>query len=189
MRVREQSDCHLNSNLMSFLDSIPFDRLLWFVPIFFAFHNMEEAPFMERWSQRLPLKIHPTVSTRQFVVAVTFLTLAGFLLTYLGVEYLSNQTGYLIVLAIQTILFFNAFIPHIASTVRFRMYSPGVITAVLIILPFSFYLFRRALNEHILGWNQFWILLGIAPFAMVLFAFLSLQIGKAFDQQEKLPSS
>jgi hypothetical protein len=170
---------------MPFLNAISFDRLLWLVPIFFALHNMEEAPFMERWSKRLPLKIHPTVSTRQFFIAVTFLTLAGFLMTYFGVEYLGDRTGYLIVLAIQAILLFNAFIPHIGSTIRFRMYSPGVITATLITLPFSFYLFRRALNENILGWKQFWILLGTAPFAMVIFAFLSLQIGKAFDKQEK----
>jgi hypothetical protein len=146
---------------------------------------MEEAPSMESWSKRLPLKIHPAVSTRQFVIAVTFLTLAGFLATYFCVEYLHNSTGYLIVLGIQTVLFFNAFIPHIVSTIRFRLYSPGVITATLITLPFSFYLFHRALNENILTWKQFWMLLGIAPFGLVIFAFLSLQIGKAFNKQEK----
>jgi len=167
---------------MPFLDSLPFERLLWLVPIFFTLHNLEEAPFMEDWSKRLPLKIHPTVSTRQFVIAVTFLTLAGFLVTYFGVEYLYNSTGYLLVLGIQAILLFNAFVPHIASTIRFRIYSPGVVTALLITLPFSFYLFRRALNENILNWTQFGILLGIAPFAMVLFALLALQLGKALDR-------
>lgn len=166
---------------MTFFSSIPFDRLLWLVPVFFTLHNLEEAPFMESWSKRLPLRIHPTVSTRQFVIAVIFLTLAGFLLTYIGVEYLGNQTGYLLVLEIEMILLFNAFIPHIATTIRFRMYSPGVISAVLITIPFSVYLFRRALNENVLTWNQFWILLAIAPFAMVIFALISLQIGKRFD--------
>lgn len=167
---------------MTFLNSIPFDRLLWLVPIILTIHNIEEAPFMEGWSKRLPLKIHPTVSTRQFVLAVIFLTLAGFLVTYIGVEYLGNQTGYLLVLGIQTILLFNTFVPHIATTIRFRMYSPGVITAILLTLPFSFYLFQRALNENIISWKQFWVLLGMAPFAMVIFAFISLQIGKALDK-------
>ena len=169
---------------MSFLDSFSFDRLLWLVPIFFMLHNLEEAPFMESWSKRLPLKIHPVVTTRQFVIAVTILTLAGFLITYFGVEYLANSTGYLIVLGIQAILLFNAFIPHIAATVRFRMYSPGVISATLITLPFSFYLFRRALDDdNLLSWNQFWGLLGLAPFATVAFAFISLQIGNAFTKK------
>ena len=167
---------------MSFLDSIPFDRLLWLVPIFLTIHNIEEAPFMESWYKRLPIKIPLQVTTRQFVIAVTFITIAGFLLTYLGAEYLENQTGYLLVLGMQAILLFNAFVPHIATTIRFRMYSPGVISAVLIMLPFSFYLFRRAFTENILNWNQFWIMLGIAPFATAIIVLLSLQIGKALDR-------
>ena len=169
--------------MISFLNTFSFERLLWLVPVFFTLHNLEEAPFMADWSKRLPTNFHPTVSTRQFVIAVTFLTLAGFLLTYMGLEYLNNSTGYLIVPGIQMILLFNAFIPHLASTIRFRMYSPGVVTATLVTLPFSFYLFRRTLLENILDWDQFWILLGIAPFAMVIFALISLQIGKAFDQK------
>jgi hypothetical protein len=168
---------------MSFLDSIPFERVLWLVPIFLTIHNLEEASFMENWYKRLPIKIPFTITTRQFAVAVTFLTLAGFVVTYFSVEYLANQTGYLIVLGIQAILFFNAFIPHLATTIRFRMYSPGVITAILIMIPFSFYLFRRAVDENIFTWTQFWMLLGMAPFAMVLFAFISLQLGKAFDKK------
>jgi hypothetical protein len=163
--------------------------LLWLVPIFFAIHNLEEAPFMESWSKHLPLKIHPTVTTRQFTIAVTFLTIVAFLVTYIGVEYLHNSTGFLIVLGIQAILLFNAFIPHIATTIRFRLYSPGVVTALLLTLPFSFYLFSRGLNERILTWTQFWILLGIAPFAMVIFAYLSLQIGQALDKRKTIKPS
>ena len=137
---------------------------------------------MESWSKRLPMKIRPAVTTRQFVIAVTFLTIAGFLLTFIGAECLPSSTGYLLILGIQAFLLFNAFIPHIASTVRFRMYSPGVITAIVFTLPLSFYLFRRALTENVLSLNQFWILLAIAPPAMVIFAYIALQIGKTLDK-------
>ena len=165
---------------MAFLDSIPFGRLLWFVPFFFMLHNMEEAPFMESWSKRLPLKVHPIVSTKQFVIAVTFLTLTGFILTFLTVEIWKQPIGYLLVLGIQMALAFNAFVPHIFTTIRFRLYSPGVVSALLITLPFSFYLFRRALTENLLTWNQLWILLGLAPFVMIISALLSLKIGQVF---------
>lgn len=163
-------------------DSISLHRLLWLVPVFFMLHNMEEAPFIEDWSKRLPVKLPISYSTRQFVIAVTFLTLGGFLVTWFGVEYLHNSTGYLAVVGIQAILFFNAFIPHIGSMMRFRMYSPGAVTAIVITIPFSFYLFRRALIENAVTWNQFWMLLGIAPFVMVIFTFTALQIGKVFDK-------
>jgi hypothetical protein len=164
------------------MNSISFERLLWLVPVFFALHNLEEAPFMERWSKRLPLKLPINYTTRQFVIAVILLTLGGFFITYWGVEYLHNSTGYLLVMGIQAILFFNAFIPHIGTTIRFRMYSPGVVSATLITIPFSIYLTQRALADSMITWKQIWILLGIAPFAMVLFAFLALQIGKVFDK-------
>ena len=170
---------------MAFLDQVPLEDLLWLVPVFFLLHNLEEAPFMESWSKRLPLKIHPSISTRQFTVAVSFLTLAGFLVTYFAIR-LHHSTGYLLVLGIQGVLFFNAFVPHIASTIYFRMYSPGVITATVITIPFSIYLFRRALLENMMSWQELWILLAIAPFAMVLFAYLSLQIGKALDRSKRV---
>jgi hypothetical protein len=69
-------------------------------------------------------------------------------------------------------LAFNAFVPHLLTTIRFRLYSPGVISALLITLPFSFYLFHRALTEDLLKWSQFLILLGLAPFVMVISALL-----------------
>jgi hypothetical protein len=164
---------------MSFLNSIPFDRLLWLVPFFFMIHNMEEAPFMESWSKRLPLKVHPIIPTKQFVIAVTFLTMTGFILTFLAVGIWEQPAGYLLILGIQMVLAFNAFVPHIFTTIRFRLYSPGVVSALVITLPFSFYLFRRALTEDLLTWTQFWILLGLAPFVMVISALLSLKIGQA----------
>jgi hypothetical protein len=173
----------LNINLLlPFLDSLSFEQLLWLVPILLAIHNLEEAPFMESWSKRLPIKLPFTITTRQFVIAVTFLTIAGFVVTFVALEYWSHQTAYLIILGIQAILLFNAFIPHIATTIRFRVYSPGVITAILLIIPFSLYLFRRAFHENIIRGSQFWIMLGIAPLAVAVIAFMSLQIGKAFDR-------
>jgi hypothetical protein len=157
---------------------IPFGRLLWLVPIFFTLHNMEEAPFMEKWSKRLPLKLPISYTTRQFVVTVILLTLGGFLLTYYAVEYLHNSTGYWLMFEFQMVLFFNAFLPHIGATIRFRMYSPGVVTATLITIPFSIYLFHRALTENMITWNQIWVLLIIAPFVMVAFTLGFLQLGK-----------
>ena len=168
--------------LIPFLDSLPFERLLWFVPVLLAIHNFEEAPFMENWSRRLPIKLPFAITTRQFVIAVTFLTIAGFLVTFYALKYLESQTAYLLILGIQAIMLFNAFVPHIATTIRFRMYSPGLVTAILLIVPFSLYLFRRGFEEGILVTSQFWTMIGIAPFAVLIIAFLSLQLGKVFDK-------
>lgn len=47
---------------MAYIRAIPFRALLWLVPVFSMLHNLEEARFMESWSKRLPIKVHPTVS-------------------------------------------------------------------------------------------------------------------------------
>lgn len=164
---------------MATLDGIPFRALLWLVPVFFTLHNLEEAPFMAKWSKRLLVKFHSSLTTPQFVVAVTFLTLVSYILTYASLAWFPAFPGYLIILGMQIILFVNAFVPHLATTIRFRLYSPGVVTAVLITIPFSVYLFQRAFAEGILNWGQFWLLLGIAPFAMILLIVMSIRIGKA----------
>ena len=167
---------------MYLLDSLPFDHLLWLVPILLAIHNAEEAPFMENWSKRLPFKLPLTINTRQFAIAVTLLTIAVFLLTYYVLKYVANPTGYFILLAIQAAMLFNAFIPHVALTIWFRRYSPGVLTSILFIIPFSFYLFRRASMEGPLDTTQFWSLLSIAPFVVVITAVLFLLLGKALTK-------
>jgi hypothetical protein len=168
---------------MAALDAIPFRGLLWLVPVFFTLHNIEEAPFMAKWSKRLPVKFHSSLTTPQFVVAVTFLTLVSYILTYASLAWLPASPGYLIILGMQMILFVNAFVPHLATTIRFRLYSPGVVTAVLITVPFSVYLFQRAFAAGILNWGQFWLLLGIAPFAMITLTVLSLQLGKVVTRK------
>lgn len=171
---------------MTVLDEIPFETLLWLVPVFFTLHNLEEAPFMSKWSKRLPVKIQPDITTPQFVAAVVFLTLASYFLTFASLAWLPTSTGYLFILGMQIILLLNAFVPHLAATIRFRMYSPGVLTAVLITVPFSVYLFQRAFAEGVLNWPQFWILLGSAPFAMVVLTVFSLQFGKVVTRKWKV---
>ncbi len=163
---------------MNPLDEISFTRLLWFVPFLLAIHNVEEAPFMEKWSRELPLPIHPAVSTRQFVWAVTLLTVAGFAITYFGINTTKQPIGVWAVLEIQMIMLVNAIAPHLVVSLRFQKYNPGVVTALFLNIPFSVYLFQRAMQVGLMSWGIFWVLLSIAPFATVTIIIVSLQFGK-----------
>jgi hypothetical protein len=165
---------------MNFLNTLPFDTLLWLVPFFFMLHNMEEAPMMVKWSERLPARIKLLESRRQFILAVTILTVISFLLTYLGLKGLSEHAGHILILAMLMTMTFNAFFPHVLLVLWFRMYNPGLVTALFLILPFSIYIFQRALNENLLARNEFWLLLGLAPLIMIVSIFSSLKLGKLF---------
>ncbi len=163
---------------MNLLDKFSFIQLLWGVPFLVAVHNLEEAPFMEQWSKNLPLPIHPIVSTRQFVAAVSVLTIAGFSITYFGINTSNQPIGISIILGIQMVMLVNVFVPHLASAIRFLKYSPGMVTGLLLNLPFSIYLFNRAMQEGFMSWKLVWILIAITPFATVSLIVASLQIGK-----------
>jgi hypothetical protein len=163
---------------VNFLNSIPFDTLLWLVPFLFMLHNMEEALQMEKWSKQLPLKITLIESTRQFIMAVTLLTLISFLLTYLGLKVMTKHAGQLLILSMQMTMTLNVFFPHLLFAVRFRRYNPGLVTALFLTLPFSIYLFQRALNENLLAQHEFWVLLALSPLIMISSIFTSLKLGK-----------
>ena len=124
---------------MSFLQNLTFSQLLWLVPVLFAIHNLEEVPQMERWSKRIPSHYSQPVTTRQFSLAVTLLTLLVLVVTILAVNYPANRLFYLLVFEFQVIILLNVFVPHVLTTVRFKMYSPGLVSGIVLSLPFSIF--------------------------------------------------
>ncbi len=161
--------------------NLSFTQFLWLVPFFFAFHNVEEVPFMAKWTEKLDSPMHPKVTTRQFAIAVILLTLGSIIITYLGTRSPENHLGIMLILAIQAILFVNAFVPHIVMTVKMKMYSPGLVTAVFINIPFTIILFVRALHEHQITPGFIVMLFLAAPFAMTALAWASLWFGEKVD--------
>jgi hypothetical protein len=65
------------------------------------------------------------------------------------------------VLFLESVLLVNAGWHMLAATVN-RGYVPGVITAVLINLPFGIYVLRRAVREQWIGWRAAWQMIGLA---------------------------
>jgi Sec-independent protein secretion pathway component TatC len=154
-----------------------FTQLIWLAPFLFALHNLEEAPQMERWSEKVRLGWISPVNTRQFVIAVTALT-AGVLLpaVFAALNPQQKIAVYLLV-EVQAILLVNA-LTHIGATLRFRSYSPGLVTAIMINLPFAVYFLYRAIEEGLLAPNQLVILVLAAPFAMLALTVASLKLGQ-----------
>jgi hypothetical protein len=66
----------------------------------------------------------------------------------------------------------------IGATVRFRNYSPGLVTAILINLPFAVYILYRAIKNGLVAPNQLVILMLAAPFAMLTLIVGSLRLEK-----------
>lgn len=120
--------------------------LLWLVPLLLTLHNLEEAVFMQgflgRFAERIP--ILPTVTYGQFLLALAVVTLAPYAFAASG-PLERRSRAFLLVLATQMVVLVNV-AAHVAAAVWARGYAPGLVTALLVNLPFSLFLFRRALR-------------------------------------------
>ena len=125
---------------MSFLLAI------WLLPVAVALHEAEEWNILG-WYQRNFVNLPPktNASVRTFLV---FLALFGFLWTALAALTNNPTIAAFMILSFAAGSFLNA-LQHLFYTLYFRQYAPGVVTAVVLLLPFIGYLTTRAIEESL----------------------------------------
>jgi len=132
-----------------------FSRLVWAVPLVISIHNGEEALTMPRWAaehlmgvaQLFSIHISRVPTADELYAALAMGTLMP-LLVALAAFLSGPRTLPLYLLAgIQGIMLTNAFVPHLVGTMMLGQYTPGVITAVLVVIPFSVFWFRRIVKR------------------------------------------
>jgi heme O synthase-like polyprenyltransferase len=126
-----------------------FQRLQWLFPVAVALHNSEEAIWFPAWWLRYSNEIpaHPSPEVARYALAA--LTVAAFVVTYLSSRKGKESVWAYLMFGCSITMLANVFIPHIPASLRFRSYTPGVATAVLINLPVMGFLSIRAVRE---GW-------------------------------------
>lgn len=125
--------------------------LLWLVPILLTIHNLEEAllmpAFIERRNASVPgpmREILPPVTYRQFLTALIIITIIPYLIALL---WLGRRWALYALLGLQVVMLINV-LAHTLMALFLRGYAPGLATAILINLPFSLYLLRRAVKDR-----------------------------------------
>ena len=149
--------------------------VLWLLPIIFMFHDFEEILTVEGWLSRngdrvfakLPgfarrlLEDSFRMNTRQFAADVlqifSVIAAAAAAAVFFGFYW-----PYLVILAI----FFLHVFTHAGQAVLLRMYTPGVATAVLLVLPFSLYSYYKLLESGIVHWDDLFLSLLLAVLAV-----------------------
>jgi hypothetical protein len=166
--------------------NISINSLIWLFLAAFMIHDFEEIIFVESWMRKyfhktiikLPNRIgsivkeFSTVTSSQFAVAVCIEFSILLVATFLAAEY----NIYIFIVSFNAILLLHVF-THLAQTIYLRMYTPGVVTGVLVTLPYSIYFFYRLINEEIVTLKEVFI---YAPLGLVLLPIVLLghKIGK-----------
>ena len=140
-------------------------RVLWLVPVLLALHNAEEALFFPRYLPFVLARLPPgwqavaaPLTTGQVWSALAVVTGVAFAVAWWVHLRPDSRTALWLLLLIQSAVLLNV-VWHVAiAVVLFDGYAPGLATALLLNLPFSLYLLRRAVREHWLSRPARWAL-------------------------------
>ena len=147
--------------------------LVWLVPVFITIHNLEEALFMPAFLQTRNSSIPgflrsllPPITYRQFLIALLIVTAIPYLIAWLASLERERSRGISLLLGLQVVMLFNV-LAHALMAAAMGGYAPGVITALLINLPFSVYLLRRAVKEK---WVSRRVMVLLFPIGLIIHA-------------------
>lgn len=155
-------------------------RLYWLLPLVFVVHDGEELFTMPAWldAHRTTLdaiaagspfaaRIVATAPTSTARVAVAIgLVFALLLVVTAGVTLGRARGWFLAYCSLLGLLFLHVF-THMAQAVLFRSYVPGLVGAVLVLLPRTIYIYRRLLAARLLD-RRTAILTALAGFALFI---------------------
>jgi hypothetical protein len=121
-----------------------------------AAHNAEEALTAPTWLQpRLPelqqrFGVVPlAVDAERLYVGLALVTFVTAGWVALASRAAPRSLAVHSLIALYAIFFLNAFIPHVTGSVLLGGYTPGVFSAVALVVPYCLWYFKRALSEHL----------------------------------------
>lgn len=143
-------------------------------PLILALHVAEEAPGLVQWLDRV---VNVTMTTEAFVA----INATGLLLTLIlsGLAATTrDRAAALVLLAWLSFLMLTNGLLHVTATVLYRGYSPGLITAVVLYLPYFAWYATWLRRSFSVAWSTLLatVALGAAP--MLLQGYFVLFMGR-----------
>lgn len=105
------------------------------------------STFLQQWNSLVPSSLRgilPQVTYKQFLVAILIFTAIPYLIVLM---WGNSRTGVYVLLCLQMVMLINV-VSHCLMSLFLGGYSPGLLTALTINLPFSLYLLSRAWVER-----------------------------------------
>jgi hypothetical protein len=140
--------------------------------VLLSVHNLEEAVAFRYYLPRMASLLPPPFAGLEarlgysaLLIALLVVSCLAFAMA-LATSLRSHSSATLwALLALEATVGLNAVAHVVSAVVLFRGYGPGLITAVVVNLPFAWYCFRRAAREH---WVSPTALRATVPAALIL---------------------
>ncbi|GIO31664.1 MULTISPECIES: HXXEE domain-containing protein [Paenibacillus] len=170
------------------MHDVTLQTLVWLFIVVFLLHDLEEIIWVEAWIKKNRNRVYTKVPTRirnqldkmfnitsgQFAFAVLLEFVVFIPFTFMAAEH----EKFFIFLSFNTLFLLHVF-THLGQTLYLRMYTPGVVSAVILVLPYTVYLGYRMIHEELVTWGE--ILLSI-PVGLLLVPIVLLghELGRKF---------
>jgi hypothetical protein len=122
----------------------PVQRALLAAPVIFICHVAEEAPGFVAWANA---HVEPDITPQMF----WSVNLSGLVMTLLAIGAARLQpspASFLLVAGWLSFLMLANAALHLTATIMFQSYVPGVITALLLYLPYCFWVINKMLHAQ-----------------------------------------
>ncbi|MGM7635183.1 HXXEE domain-containing protein [Bacillus sp. Hm123] len=156
-----------------------FYQVLWALPIIFAIHNVEELPQLGNWAnEHLTgesfIFLRELYSFHSLTFAMILLTVVVTVVVILEYRFRNKLTFTLTTLS-TCLLLING-LTHIVQSVIFQSYVPGLISAVLLLIPYMSFVLYLSLKANRIRLKMIGVYVGISIIGMVpiIFVFLIL---------------
>ncbi|KIY23585.1 HXXEE domain-containing protein [Mesobacillus subterraneus] len=153
---------------------IDLNTLIWLFPIIFIFHDLEEiitiessmatsknrnpkTPFVE---MTLTMRKKLGSTAAQLAVSATWILLI-ITFTAITTAHFSDIWGFLLFTAILHLFVFQASM-HIIQSIMFKAYTPGIITSLILLIPYSLLTYYLLAESGHLDWPFFFTSLPIS---------------------------
>lgn len=155
-------------------------ELIWLMPAVFLIHDSEEIIITHKWLAENRELLKPFINKYKFIkfairsvdltrgqmtVAVAFEFLIIVAATLAAASNISAGPGLYFFTAINGALLLHVF-SHIAQSAALKKYTPGIVTAIVFVLPYSLYVFHRFFWGGVIGLPA--VLLSLAAGAVII---------------------
>lgn len=128
------------------MSTLHYNKQLFIAGLIFTLHNTEEAfGFLQfRYPEGI-LNHIPTAG--EMITAIILITVIAWIaIVWISVQKRTNPKRFLLT-TLATVFLFNAFIPHILGMIYLGSYFPAVVTAIILYLPYAYWILPKLYNE------------------------------------------
>jgi len=134
-------------------------NIIWLGPVVFLIHDLEEVFWTQPWIEKKRFLFEGTLVERlihsmgyspvEFGLVVLLITILCSMISFFATRQIKAGMSMNLYVSTLLILFANVF-THAGQSLILGMYTPGVVTAVLVFLPYTVIAFRTLKAHHLL---------------------------------------